>query len=51
MMATFPNMVGTNQERVVTAISADEITFTNPRTATGAVLNIVWKEAPAVGAK
>ena len=40
MMATFPNMVGTNQQRVVTAISADEMTFTNPRTATGAVLNI-----------
>ena len=51
MMATFPNMVGTNQQRVVTAISADEMTFTNPRTATGAVLNIVWKKAPAVAAK
>ena len=51
MMATFPNMVGTNQQRVVTAISANEMTFTNPRTATGAVLNIVWKKAPTVAAK
>lgn len=44
-MATFPNMVGTNQQRVVSEISDTEMKFTNPRTATGAVLNISWKKA------
>ena len=48
-MATFGNMVGTNQQRVVTEISDTEMKFTNPRTATGAVLNITWKKAPPVG--
>ena len=48
LMATFPNMVGTSQQRVVTEISDTEMKFTNPRTATGLTLNIAWKKAPSV---
>src|ERR1044072_2671125 len=51
MMASFPNMVGTDQQRGVTAISADEMRLPNPRPPTGALLNIVWKKAPTVAAK
>ena len=44
--STFPNLVGApNQRRVVSAISADEMKFTNPRTPAGVTLEIVWKRA------
>ena len=42
--STFPNLVGApNQRRIVKSISADEMTFTNPRTPAGVTLEIVWK--------
>jgi hypothetical protein len=44
--STFPNLVGApNQRRVVTSISADGMTFTNPRTPSGLTLEIAWKRA------
>jgi hypothetical protein len=44
--STFPNLVGApNQRRIITSISDDEMTFTNPRTPAGVTLNIVWKRA------
>jgi hypothetical protein len=44
--ATFPNLVGApNQRRIVTAINADEMRFTNPRTPAGLTLEFVWKRA------
>lgn len=44
--STFPNLVGApNQRRIITAISADEMKFTNPRTPAGVTLEIVWKRA------
>ncbi|MBL6615493.1 MAG: lipocalin-like domain-containing protein [Reyranella sp.] len=44
--STFPNLVGApNQQRIVTSITADEMKFTNPRTAAGLTLEIVWKRA------
>ena len=44
--STFPNLVGApNQRRIVTSISANEMKFTNPRTAAGLTLEIVWKRA------
>jgi hypothetical protein len=44
--ATFPNLVGApNQRRIVTAISADEMRFTNPLTPAGVTLEFVWKRA------
>ena len=42
--STFPNMGGTDQSRVVTSITADEMRFINPKTPAG-VLEIVWKRA------
>jgi hypothetical protein len=42
--STFPNMVGTDQSRVVTSITADEMRFINPKAPAG-VLEIVWKRA------
>jgi hypothetical protein len=45
--STFPNLVGApNQRRIITSITADEMKFTNPRTASGLTLEIVWKRAP-----
>ena len=44
--STFPNFVGApNQRRIVTSITADEMKFTNPRTASGLTLEMVWKRA------
>jgi hypothetical protein len=37
-------MVGTDQSRVVTSITADEMRFINPKAPAG-VLEIVWKRA------
>jgi hypothetical protein len=42
--STFPNMVGTDQSRIVTSIAADEMRFINPKAPAG-VLEIVWKRA------
>lgn len=42
--ATFPNMVGTDQARIVTSITAGEMRFTNPKAPAG-VLEIVWRRA------
>lgn len=44
--STFPNLVmAPNQRRIITSITADEMTFTNPRTLAGVTLEIVWKRA------
>jgi hypothetical protein len=44
--STFPNLVGApNQRRVIKSITADEMTFVNPRTPAGLTLEIVWKRA------
>lgn len=45
--STFPNLIGTDQKRIVTSITPDELKFTNPRTPSGAILYTVWKRAPA----
>lgn len=44
--STFSNLVGaSNQRRIVTSITADEMKFTNPRTPAGVTLEFVWKRA------
>jgi hypothetical protein len=44
--STFPNLVGApSQRRVVASISADEMTFVNPRNPAGVTLEFVWKRA------
>jgi hypothetical protein len=44
--STFPNLVGApNQRRIITAVNADELRFTNPRTPAGVTLEFVFKRA------
>jgi hypothetical protein len=33
------------QKRIVTTLTADELKFTNPRTPSGATLEVVWTRA------
>ena len=45
---TYANIVGgPEQKRIITALTADELKFTNPRTPAGVTLLTVWKRAPA----
>ncbi len=44
--STFANLMGGGeQKRVLTSLTADELKFTNPRTPSGATLEVVWKRA------
>ena len=43
--STFANLIGTDQKRIITSLTADELKFTNPRTAAGVTLELVWKRA------
>jgi hypothetical protein len=38
-------MGGGEQKRVLTSLTAGELKFTNPRTPSGATLEVVWKRA------
>jgi hypothetical protein len=42
---TYPNLIGTDQKRIITSLTADELRFTNPRTPAGVTLEFVWKRA------
>ena len=43
--STYANLLGTDQKRIITSLTADELKFTNPRTAAGTTLEFVWKRA------
>ena len=43
--STFANQIGADQKRIITSLTADELKFTNPRTASGETLEFVWKRA------
>ncbi len=44
--STFPNLIGrTDQKRIITSLTADELKFTNPATPSGETLQLVWKRA------
>ena len=43
--STFANLLGTDQKRIITSLTADELKFTNPRTPAGTTLEFVWKRA------
>ncbi len=43
--STYANMIGTDQKRIITSLTTDELRFTNPRTPAGLTLEIVWKRA------
>jgi hypothetical protein len=44
--STFANLVGGGaQTRLITSLTADELKFVNPRTPSGATLDVGWKRA------
>jgi hypothetical protein len=43
--STFPNLVGTDQKRIVTSLAADELKYTNPAAMRGLQVDQVWKRA------
>jgi len=45
LVASFPNMVGHTQRRVISALSDRELRYTNSGTNTGAVDEVVWRRA------
>jgi Lipocalin-like domain len=45
--STFANLVGPEQKRIITSLTADELHFINPRTPAGVTLHTVWKRAPS----
>jgi hypothetical protein len=44
--STFANLVGSEQKRIITSLTPDELQFTNPRTPAGVTVLTVWKRAP-----
>ena len=43
--STFPNLVGTDQKRIITSLTADELKYTNPAAMRGLQVYQVWKRA------
>ena len=43
--SSFPNLNGIDQKRTITSLTADELKYTNPATATGTTAEAVWKRA------
>jgi hypothetical protein len=43
--STFPNMVASDQSRIVTSVTADELRLTNPGGSGGLILELVFKRA------
>ena len=41
--STYPNLNGASQKRVISALTADELKYTNPTSAAGTVDEAVWK--------
>jgi hypothetical protein len=46
--STLANQIGTDQTRIITSLTADELKFNNPRTPAGVTLEFVWKRAKEV---
>ncbi len=43
--ASFPNLNGNSQKRVINSLTADELRYTNPAGAAGTVDDVVWRRA------
>jgi Lipocalin-like domain len=43
--ASFPNLVGGTQKRIISSLTADELKYTNPASQIGTVDDVVWKRA------
>jgi hypothetical protein len=41
--SSFPNLNGSEQKRIIASLTADELKYTNPATATGTSAEAVWK--------
>jgi Lipocalin-like domain len=42
---SYPNWIGTNQLRLVTSLTAEELKYTNPSASIGGTAELVWKRA------
>jgi hypothetical protein len=42
---SFPNLNGGSQKRTITALTADDLKYTNPATTAGTSSDVVWKRA------
>jgi Lipocalin-like domain len=43
--SSYPNLIGGEQKRVITSLTADEMRYTNPTTSTGTKAEAVWRRA------
>jgi hypothetical protein len=43
--SSFPNIIGGDQKRTITSLTADELKYTNPASTTGATSVVTWKRA------
>jgi len=43
--STYANLIGSDQKRIITSLTADELKFTNPRTPAGVTLEFFWRRA------
>ena len=43
--STFPNLVGTDQKRIITSLTADELSYNNPAAMRGVEVHQVWKRS------
>jgi len=43
--SSYPNLIGGEQKRVITSLTADELRYTNPSTSTGTKAESVWRRA------
>jgi Lipocalin-like domain len=43
--SSYPNLIGAEQKRVITSLTADELQYTNPTTSTGTKAEAVWRRA------
>jgi len=43
--SSYPNLIGGEQKRVITSLTADELRYTNPTTSTGTKAEAVWRRA------
>jgi hypothetical protein len=43
--SSFPNIVGADQKRIISSLTADELRYDNPASTSGATSKVVWKRA------
>jgi hypothetical protein len=43
--SSYPNIIGGEQKRIITSLTADELRYINPTTSTGTKAEAVWRRA------